>query len=691
MAEDKTLSGPTPPDPEYIAESIPELFEIYEERNEWIERMRMHVNGTNKIQVPTDTPYTVMPVRMMSLRAALNERLARFLPAPKYRVTPPGWSNPAQEYASELEHATNELIYWVRRWNDDYGRTISDVLTFEGGAMRWEPNAMAAWPRLMVDIDGEDDITRSVEVDEDEDEKEVMKKKAAAREKYKQSLGNDSLPKLFTHSYVPYECYYPFPETGAPKEVIEIEFRSVRKILDNKLFSQESRDLLRHALTENRVSLRDVAPIVRYCNCHVYAYYLIPEVFKPSKDTTLVKMLTDRFKERAPQGMALLYYYEHNAGIPLYSNWAGSEGGWTTGSNENLIGKLRALAELNTARDELASQEFTGIKNTMWPRMVIKQNEDRPAQPLADNDPRKIATNGSGNIHLYSGEEIAPMIQSQENPLLRGFKSDVIEGISKLTGAPGLFGMHQSGVEGGFQEATLLQQADSQFARTEANIVTAAVNDIIILLSLIRAIDEKVWVRVEAETPEGRKYYKSICIDPEQLEPMPVIDAMVKAPPAADQRQQLANYAAATADITGPGTAAMDRNTAREQYLNIEQPDEMEMRVLLQAIMDQVAPERLAQEIGKKYDFMTVEEQKALANSVNMDPMAALTADPALAAQMGAFNNAAPPPGEAMMETPLMPNAAGTQGMGGGPITGLAQPGQTEGRIDQIMVDGGLV
>ena len=390
--------------------------------------------------------------------------------------------------------------------------------------------------------------------------------------------------------------------------------------------------------------------------------------------------------------MQLLYSYEHDAGMPLYTNYTGSEGGWNAGPNESLIGKLRALEELNTARDNLASQEYTNIRNLMWPKMVTYQNMDRPAQPMADNDPRKINTHAGGNINLFTGEDIKPMIQNLENPLLRGFKADVVEGLSKLTGAPGLFGMHQAGVEGGFQEATLLQQADSVFARTEANIVTASVNDLLVLLSLIRAIGEKVWVRVPAKSAEGRKYFQTLCIDPKQLDPMPVIDAIVKAPPAADLRQQLANYAAAVADISGPGTAAMDRISAREAALNIEQPDEMELRVKLQSTLDQVGPPRIAEEISKKYNLLSVEEQKALANQAQLDPMAMMMEDPAMAQQMGAFANGQPPPGEAMMMDPtLMPNPAGTQGMNGGLPLGVGQPSQTEGRIDQISMDGGLI
>jgi len=396
------------PDPEYIARSLPELFEIYESRNKWIAKMREHTNGTNKVQIPSDPqPYTIMPIHMMSLRAAKNERLARFLPIPKYRITPPGWSDPAQAYASNLERGINELMYWIRRYNDDFGRCISDVLTFEGGAMRWEPNTRAAWPRLMPDIDGEDDITR--EVKNAGGDEEQQKK---AREKYKRDLGNDSLSKLFTHTYVPYECFYPFPDIGAPTEMIEIEFRSVKKIMENKLFSEEGKAPLARLVADGHISLRAVAPIIRYCNCEVYAYYLIPEIFTPSKDQSLVKRITDKFATTAPQQVTFLYSYEHDAGIPLYMNYVGSEGGWTAGENEDLEGKLRALEELNTARDNLASQEYTNIRNLMWPTMVIRQKMERPAQPLNDNDPRKIGTKGSGNIYLYEGEDIAPVVQN---------------------------------------------------------------------------------------------------------------------------------------------------------------------------------------------------------------------------------------------------------------------------------------
>ena len=686
------------PSPAYIAKVLPDLFEHYKSRNEWIEKMSAHANVKNPVEVPSGTIFTIKPVRMGTLRASKNERLARFLPAPRYRVVAPGFSDPAQAYASKLERATNGLIYEIRRNNDDYGRTVGDVLTFEGGAMLWEANSAAAWPRLVVGVDGYDDIIRDMPDGEDGDEKAMSKAAAAkheAREKYKRELGNGQLSKLFTHTHVPYECLFPFPDENVPSEFIHVEFRSVRKVLDNDLFSPEAKGHLRQQVDEGYISFKQVVPIIRYCNCETYAYYLVNEVYTPQAATTLIKQFMQKHTLNSPQEVYFLYSYEHNAGVPLYTQYIGSEGGWNAGDNENLIGKLEALDGLNTVRDDLATQVLTNIRNRNWPVMVTKTSLERPAQPLNDNDPRMIKHAGSMDIQLYVGEELSPVPMPQIDPMLPGFQADVIESLAKLTGAPGLFGIHQSGVDGGFQESTLLSQAESTFARTESNIVTAAVNDVLVLYSLIKAIGEKVWVRVESKSPEGRRYYESLCIDPKQLDPMPMMDATVKAPPVADFKQQLANYAAATANIGGPGTAALTRPAAREAYMNIEQPDEMDKMVRLEAVQDDTLPAILAEEIKKKYNLMTVEEQKAIADAANVDAQAMFAEDPALAADMGAFANGMPPPGEEMAamnaEVPLMPNPAGTQGMNGGPGYGQAQPSQTEGRIDGILSAGGLI
>lgn len=677
-----------PPECSYIEEALPDLFELWSKRNEMIFKTRQAVNGENKIEVPENPEYTVKTMHRMSLRAAYNERKSRFLSRPRYRVLPPGPSSVAQSASSELEVATNEAMYWIHRDKDQFMRAVSDVLVVEGGVMRWESNAEAAWPMLIYnEEDGEDEITRKAKSDGDDP--------AEARERYKKTLGNDSLTKLFSHTYVPLEAYYPFPGPASTEECIEVEFRQVSAVLSNPLFSEEAKEVLKPKGDKNYVSFRDYACIVRYCDKDVYAYYLLPTVFRPAGNQTLLRQLTDPVKKaQFATGIKLLYHYEHHAGMPLYTQYAGAEGGWDDSENEYLIGKLNSTLELSQKLDEIASQELTVVRNSAWPSWIKKYNESRPAQPLNDNDPRKLQFNPTGDVELFVGEEMVPKMQPQNNPYLGPLKRDIVESLAKLTGAPGLFGLHQEGVDGGFQETTLLQQADSLHARTEANIVIGCVNDLLVFYSLVRAKGEKVWVRVPERSQEGRKYFKSVCIDPKKLDPMPVVDATVKAKPAQNVRESLQNYAQATTDVAGPGTAAMDRVTAREQILDIEQPDIMEMRVQVQALLDGIAPPVMAEEIKKKYNLKTVEEQKALAEAANVDAMGLLGEDPLLAGQMAAFANGAPPPMGQAMTPPAptsMPNASLTQGLGGGLAEGLGQPEQTQGRIEGILEAGALV
>ncbi len=678
----------TPPSCSFIQKALPDLFELYKKRNEWIWTMRSHVNGTNNIEVPTQTRIAVKTVHMMSLRAAHNERKAGFLQVPRIRITPPGESRDARGYSSELEEATNMLLQKIRRTNDDYGRMLSDVLTFDGGCLRWEMNAAAAWPRLIPGANSELGVPGPDEVQMEADKN--GKDPAQAREKYKQEQGVESLKKLFTQAYVPYEAFYPFPYSGSMEECIEIEFRPVKQIIDNELFDEAARNMLRAQAADSYISFRDMAPIIRYCNREVYAYYLIPKTMRPSTDETLLKQFTTPGYQQNIENVQELYSYEHKAGVPLYTDFAGAEGGWSEGDNGYLEGKLRAIAETAQTQDDLGSQALTSLRTGMWPTWVVKRSLERPAQVLNDNDPRQITTDATKDIQLWADEEIAPMPMPREHPLYESFRLQLAENMAKLTGAASLYGMHQPGVDGGFQEATLLQQAESIFARMEANIVTGSVNNLIVLYSLIRAHGEKVWVRVPQKDTVGKTYYKNLSIDPGKLSPMPQIDAIVRAPSEMDKDKALDQYHKAITPVAGPGTAAMDPESAREAYLNIEQPDIMAQRVITSEIALQTAIPIIQEEAQRIYFTGTVEEKAAEAEAANVDPMAMMTADPLLGSEMGPFANGEAAP-SVLPPPPNMPNAAGMQGTNGGMPVGVGQPAQTDGRIDQIMQTGALV
>src|SRR5690349_18648925 len=98
-AEGSYPASQEPPSCSVIEKALPDLFELYEKRNEWIWLMRAHTNGINKIEVPTATGFEPKVVHMMNLRAAHNERKSGFLQVPRYRITPPGESDTARSYA----------------------------------------------------------------------------------------------------------------------------------------------------------------------------------------------------------------------------------------------------------------------------------------------------------------------------------------------------------------------------------------------------------------------------------------------------------------------------------------------------------------------------------------------------------------------------------------------------------------
>ena len=689
-----------PPSTQYIEDNLPELFRHYKDRNEMMREMREHISGTNPIKAPKTARYQVQKLHMYFLRSYLNERLARFLQSPRYRILPQGSSDPAATLASELEKALQAAIYWIRRGRDDFGKLVSDVLMVDGGAMRWEMNAQAAWPRLIPNAkDGEDDITRGMptglegRAKDDADRRRKVAKanrdRAEAREDHKKSLSAADLSKLLVHTHVPYDAFMPFPDSDVPEEVVEIEFRSLRKVISNPLFSAEVRDQLKAMGKKEKASFRNQVALVRYCDKNIYAYYVIMKlhVAESENDANLLKNLTE--SEGPISTVKLLHWYEHSAGRPLYTHFGGMHGGWGPGDNTLVKSKIRAMMDLNTAIDELASQGFTNLRELYWPTLLITYADERPDAPLNDNDPKKIIPKGGTDLELYPNEKVEPMFQPRDNPLFNNMWDRLENSMSKIGGAPGLYGVHQSGVEGGYQEAQLRQQADSQFARIEGGIVTGVVDDIIVFFSLIRAHKEKVWVRSHQRNRDGNHFYEDLCIDPEKhLNPMPEIDAVVKASDPNNEAVALRNFQTATTPTNGPGTAAMTRNKARGLYLNDEQPDDTDVEVKSEALMDALWVEVSSEHIKRRLALRTIQETLE-AETPPIDPMAQMTLDPELASMMGPFLGGEAPPTDPMAApvAPMgPPNAAGMQGTGGGLPEGLAQPEATAGRTDQMMM-----
>lgn len=684
--QEDSPTGIKPPEESYIAELFGDLLEYHAPRNKWILEMRAHAAAEHELEMPETQHIQVHKLNLWSVRTYLNERLARFLPVPRVRILPFGPGDPAMKRASQQEKAINSAYYWMRRKGDDWGKVVSDVLLCEGGVELFEANTAAAWPMLIQDpTDQEDGITRGMPTGTEnltgfETEEEVIKRMAdalkarlKARDDYKRSQ-----PFPITNAYVPLESYFPSPDSDETEECIHIEFKSARKVMANKMFSEEGRNRLKTQLKDKK-TFKTFIPILRYNNKEVYAYYALPDTLETdgADESFLKKYLGDDVSEKKVVDPILLYYYEPGVGRIIYNEIGGMHGGWTPGDHSLVIGRIKALAALDTKIDELASQGWTSLREEMWPTWKVTISKQRPASAVdAQKQLNEIHPQTAKDVVLFDDEDIQPMLPPREHPLYQPMMETLREAMAKIGGAPGLSGIHQPGVEGGFQENTLLQQADSQFARIENNIVTGAQNGALLFIDQCRAMGEDIFIRARVKDKQaGTMYFEELVLSPDDLTPRPEVDAVVKAKAVGNDSLALRTYASAITDINGqPGSAAMTRNKAREEFLDMEYPDEEGMGVVLERVMDAVKYPVIQKEIEKAFNLSVVEE--AMTGVKKFNPEGVLQADPEIAAQTAAFASGQPP-----MQTPT----AG--GMPPGMTEGDPQPGQAAGRQEQIMAD----
>lgn len=693
--EGKEEEKKAPPEGEYIQELFKDLLEYHSTRNKWVGIMRAHAEAEHELEMPQVQHVQVHKLNLWSVRTYLNERLARFLPNPRIRVLPSGKGDPAIQRASAIEKAINSAYYWMRRKNDDWGKAIADVLLCEGGVLRLEVNTAAAWPKLIRnEEDGEDDITRGMptgveELEGWEDEETVKGKlgvalaaRKKARNEYKKSQ-----PFIISRTYVPLEAYYPSPDSDITEECIELEFRSLRKVLANKQFLPEGIDSLRRGLGEKKATFKAHVPILRYCGDGIYAYYALPDTLETdnSEDSFLSKFLKDG--EQQVGVPVLLYWYETGIDRPIYTEIAGMHGGWTSGDQRLTIGRIKALASLDTKKDEAASQAWTNMRETAWPTWKLKVSKNRPAS--ADSSQRaldQIRPGAAQDIVLFEDEDLSPVMQHRENPYYADIMDRIDEAMAKIGGAPGLSGIHQPGIEGGFQENTLLQQADSQFARIENNIVTSAQNEALLFLDLIKSIGEEVFIRArEKDEKSGKMYFEELMLSPEMLTPRPEVDAVVKARAVGNESLGLRNYASAITDVNGPGTAAMTRNTARETFLDMEYPDDEGLGVVIERVTDNLKYPVLQAEIERQYNLSTVRD--AMRGTKSFNPEEMLQSDQELTAQTAMFASGMTPqpPAPTVPTNPVPPAPVDQSGLPPGLPPGAPQPEAAQGRADGIM------
>lgn len=688
-----------------LGQTLQDLREFHSDRNTIALTMREHVGMTNKIETPDVSRWEPKTLRMGEMRSFLNERLAQFRADRVVQVVPPSISPDDQAKATRLEKAISSALYWMRRTRDAWGMVLADVLLLEGGVERWEMTPQQAWPNLIPGDDLQDEYTRKyaaqlVNIDPDSPEfKKIMGQIQDDKDEYKKSR-----PWPISNTYVPLEYWYPAHDGNDLDFGLEIEFRPLRSVVRNELFDSAARKRLQVVLGENKHNIKQEVTIVRYCDDEAYCYFALA----PSRDNTheqRTKPKDTKSDSRLDGDPLYLHGYEHMVGRPLYNEVMGAHGGWRSGDTTLIAGRIRAMLGLAQARDDLASQLMTNVRNTMWPNYVIKLNSRRPDATDSEEDGQDaISRNLGEDVVLYEDESINPLVEARPNPNFELANSEVKTQFRLIAGSTSLAGQHQEGVGTGYQENLLITRAESQFARVEQGMATGAGNGVLLMLQMIRAGKERVWVRARDRKFMGRSVYEDLYIDPEEhLSPLPELDVTVRAPRPIEWASVLQQARDALSDISGPNTALLSRQVVLTEMLGREHPDEDELQRRIEDQEDEVwasgTPTQLIQQFlnlnilqGSRPSPGTAAQQAAL-----MDPnfaqqaLAFVSGQPAPGAPVQPLGPDGQPiqqqaPGLPSQQMPQPENAPGIgQGAGGGLPMGAPQPNQTIGREQQIM------
>lgn len=645
-----------------IAQDVTELCQYWQPQKEIYQEIQKHLRREHSVTAPDETSYEIRKVLLGRYRAHLNERLSRFLPVPRIRVLPDDLTSDSEAFASQLEKSIAEMRRQLSLTNDSWGLALTDVLTCEEGWELYEPYVSSAWPELIPGEDNKDSFTR------------MLGDTDAAREARMNYKRERPLP--VTSRYVPLSSMLPIPDYNL-YEAYEYGEQSLNSVLGNPLFSKEGRDAVRKAFGEGgRASLTKNVSIVYYCNCDTYGYYAVGTTDATSKEGIQPGVTTN--------GMTgtpiLLHSYEHGIGENLYNPIMGAHGGWMGGGRDFIKGRVQALLDLETYLDTIASQAMTNLGETWWPTLVVARNIERPGSGIA-MDPSEaelldgLSRKTGHDINIYTGESITPLFEPKANPLFESLFQKFQQSFDMIGGSSSLYGIHQPGVETGYQEENMRTQSESQFARVESGIAKGAITGTIKALAIIRETGEDCVIR-QPRRKNGRMTYEEYVIRPEDLKQMPLLDAQVRAPRPIDLPVQIRAFKEAVAPVNGPGTQAMSVRQARQNLLGDEHPDETALLVKAEEQEQQFWASDIPQQImAQKLGLAQLSE---IAGEVTDAANAAMQADPGMTSQLTAFvNNTAPVGASEGMG----------QGAGGGALGGQPQPEQAQGRAAQIQQD----
>lgn len=670
------------PSPTQLRSMVGTLLDRYSKRDRLIMRMRQALEGKNAIKVPKSVQFKAVPAHTYRLNAIFNEKASRYKDNPEVKIIPIGRagkvSKTNRDDGEEIEKGTNAAIYQIDVQGSErvWPRITWDLHVADAAVEKWVRAPNAWWPKLIpYKIDPDDP--------ESPDTNDLLmaysdpKLYEKAKEEYKRGCG---IP--ITRMHVPIERFYPVFEGPMLIEGFEFSERSLRSVMNNKLFDTS---VLAGYGPGADGGLSQQVVIMEYSNPVWHAYYALgPASYGGNTEWPQITQT----KSLSMGQPILLHAYKHGLGEPVYNYYIGRGGGWLS-NNSWMEGVMEALLDLNQQADELNSQLATLIRNTSWPTRAVFY--DKEARAADEGPPKAPAIQEGEMIALFSTEKIENIMQSLPDYRLAEWQYEqVVQRMNELAGSPALFGERSPGVSTGYHQQLQLTQAEHLDSQLEAALSRGVIQGIQKMFKHIRAMNEKVYVFASEKNQSSGQY---ICIDPTKLDPIPQLGAKVRDPRPTDLLSAAQTFIQLTSIRPGHNTPAVPDNWAREELLGIHNPEDMERDIMEQGFREAVSNPAtnplIVQEIMQRLGMELAKRQQSA-----LTPGDVSGSSPAFQQAVSMMNG---PGGEAPMMGGVSPGSANAQveaksgaggllkGVGGGLAPGAPQPAQTYGRGRQIM------
>lgn len=640
MADETTGDyGLTLPDDDTLSARFRYLVNYWKNRNAFVNDVRRALNGMNKIEVPVSTQYQAKALHCYMLAALVQEKTSRYLPMFNVQVIPEGdgVDPEARAKATRIEQAINVGNYEIERRADGdvWSRVVQDAVLLDEGVeiLLDAPNPF--WTELVTYEESakmvkeyKADPSRFADRPPPVLEYEFLGE-SDLRAEYKKQKG---IP--ITRRYVPLEDFYPQYDGSTLIEAFWVDERSLLSIRNNPLFANDPKGvetLKRLPAASPSGGIDQLLNVVTYVNNDWICYYLGNPVNNNSNRWPKVRGDLGQF---AGGKLSYLYGYRHNIGRSLFNCVGGRFGGWKTSSNR-IEGVGKGLLELSQALDEILSQVFTNTGAKYWPNLNFELDPEQRGYGPGGTHPDAPKVKPGEPIVTFVGEKIHGIFEATEDPMTMWLWDQIQSSISKMGGSSILFGEKSPGVDTGYHQALQKTAAENLDEKIEQHASQGAVQDCTIWMLLAKKLNEELFMHyTETDANDKtRKLGKYISLKPEDLTPLPRIDAQVRKPSPVDYIAALTAFEKATDDRQGKGPALSD-DTARVEILGIEAPDVEKFKTLVEA-----SQREMLKSGALNNKIMEMANMKlATAGAPTPSPEMLAKADPALLAAISSGN-----------------------------------------------------